>query len=260
MELLLPSNVPNFLSKATTYAAAINDWVFASGNSWSLTLPSAVSQPGSVVTIQHNGTSLSQLYTLLTVGGQTIGGLASGGFVLWTNGEIAQLVSDGTNWQIGYRKTSIAFQADTPTIGATTTAPTLHAGAVFTGTGWSRDGIFMTRYFGLEQASAGSSGGSGIYLIPNPTGVLSTGIRVDTGAIGSLATPLGYAWTGNTLSAGTVTAVNGKVVAHSTSNLKIIMNSVASNDFQGWGSAFQQINATCYAGFIARFPVAGWQP
>jgi hypothetical protein len=42
----------------------------------------------------HLGTSLSQIYTINTTSSQTVGGVASGSYVLYTNGETLTLVSE----------------------------------------------------------------------------------------------------------------------------------------------------------------------
>lgn len=90
----------NTTSQTTTYNAAANDYVIASGASFTITLPTAVGIKGQVIVIEHNGTSLTQVYTLNTTSAQTIGGVASGSYALYTKGETLTLVSDNANWQI----------------------------------------------------------------------------------------------------------------------------------------------------------------
>lgn len=77
-----------------------DDILNLSGASFTVTIPTAVGNTGKVLTLIHAGTSLSQVYTLNTTSGQTIGGLASGVYKLTTNGEKLEIYSDGTNWQI----------------------------------------------------------------------------------------------------------------------------------------------------------------
>jgi len=120
----------NYTSQTANYSATVNDYVIASGASFTITLPDA-SMPGvagQTIGIQHGGTSLTQLYTLDTyMGTQTIGGVASGSYVLYTNGETLTIISDGHNWQILSHKTDTGWVAYTPTLGAgfgTTTPPT----------------------------------------------------------------------------------------------------------------------------------------
>ena len=97
-------------------ATTADDVLVLSGSSFNETLYSAATYPGKVIQLLHAGTSFSQAYTLLTTGGQTIGGVASGSYVLYTNGERLKLVSDGTNWIILEHET-IQTGTYTPTIG-----------------------------------------------------------------------------------------------------------------------------------------------
>ena len=80
-----------------------------------MTLFTAAGNTGKVLTIQHGGTSLTQVYTLNTTGGQTIGGIASGSYALYTNGESLRIVSDGANWQILNHRTDTQWTTYTPT-------------------------------------------------------------------------------------------------------------------------------------------------
>lgn len=89
----------NYTAQSTTYSAAINDYVLASSAAFTITLPTAVGNSGKLIGIQHGGSNFV-VYTLATTSGQTIGGIASGSYSLYTNGETLVLVSDGANWQI----------------------------------------------------------------------------------------------------------------------------------------------------------------
>lgn len=86
-----------------------DDVLVLSGASFTQTLFTAVGNTGKVIQILHNGTSLSQVYTLNTTSAQTIGGIASGSFVLYTVGEMIRVISDGSNWQIIGRKTDTGW-------------------------------------------------------------------------------------------------------------------------------------------------------
>jgi hypothetical protein len=92
-----------------------DDILVLSGASFTQTLFTAAGNTGKVITLLHNGTSLTQIYTLNTTGGQTIGGIASGSYVLYTNGETLKIVSDGTNWLILDHKTTTGWVSWTPT-------------------------------------------------------------------------------------------------------------------------------------------------
>jgi hypothetical protein len=121
----------NITSQSTTYNATINDYVIASGASFTITLPTAVSQSGKQIIIQHNGTSLTDAYTLNTTSSQTINGpggtVSSGNYVLYTNGEKVILTSDGSNWQVTEHDTNTGWVSDTTAIASnfdfTITAP-----------------------------------------------------------------------------------------------------------------------------------------
>lgn len=100
-----------YRSVTTTDSATTNDDILAfSGASFVETLPTAVGNTGKEFTLLHDGTSLTQVYTLNTTSGQTIGGIASGVYKLYTNGEKLVIFSDGSNWKIRnhYAKTAQA--------------------------------------------------------------------------------------------------------------------------------------------------------
>lgn len=105
----------NYTSQTTGYSASIGDWVVCSGTSFAVTLPTAVGNTGQTLVIQHSGTSITQAYTLNTASSQTIGGVAGGSYVLYTNGEILTVISDGSNWQILHHQTNTAWSSYTPT-------------------------------------------------------------------------------------------------------------------------------------------------
>jgi hypothetical protein len=131
------SSIPNLSVSTVTSTHTVTtseDVLLLSGASFNLTLYTAVGNSGKVIEISHEGTSLSQVYTLLTTSGQTIGSIASGSYALYTNGEKLKLISDGSNWKIlnHVAKTSPATYTPATTQGfGTVTAST------FT---WWRDG------------------------------------------------------------------------------------------------------------------------
>jgi hypothetical protein len=93
-----------------------DDVVEFSGASFTATINfTAVDYTGKVLRLVHRGTSLTQKYTLATTAGQTIDGIASGSYVLTTNGETLVIYSDGTNWQKLSHDTFILPQSYTPT-------------------------------------------------------------------------------------------------------------------------------------------------
>jgi hypothetical protein len=111
-----PTSSQAVRSVATTdTCTTADDILILSGASFTETLFTAAGNTGKVITLVHNGTSLTQVYTLATTGGQTIGGIASGSYALYTAGETLKIVSDGSNWIILDHKTNTAWTAWTPT-------------------------------------------------------------------------------------------------------------------------------------------------
>ncbi len=98
--------VYNYTSQTTTYNAVISDYIICSSASFTVTLPTAASQAGKSIIIKHNGSSLSQVYTVNTTSAQTMigpaGAIASGALALYTAGEIFVFTSDGTNWHTNH--------------------------------------------------------------------------------------------------------------------------------------------------------------
>lgn len=110
------AKIQNVVSKSATYPVKSSDDVLIfSGASWTATMETAVGAAGRVHTLVHNGTSLSQIYTLNTTAAQTIGGIASGVYKLATAGEILVVISDGANWIKLYHWAETARTAYTPT-------------------------------------------------------------------------------------------------------------------------------------------------
>lgn len=108
-----------YRSVTTTDSVTVEDETMVlSGASFTSTLPTAVGVAGKRYKYLHGGTSLSQVYTLNTLlaSGQTIGGVASGSYALYTNGEVLEIESDGANWIIVNHYTSSAWTSYTPTL------------------------------------------------------------------------------------------------------------------------------------------------
>lgn len=104
-----------YRSVTTTDSPTQSDQLLVlSGASFTVTLPTAASLAGKEFEILHNGTSVTQVYTLNTTSSQTIGGVASGSYKLTTNGEKLRIVSDGSNWVILEHKTDTGWIAFTP--------------------------------------------------------------------------------------------------------------------------------------------------
>lgn len=103
MSIIVRNNYNNLRTRSVTETDTptySDELLILSGASFTVTLPSAVGNAGKVFELIHNGTSLTQVYTLNTTSAQTIGGIASGSYALYTNGERLKIVSNGTNWLI----------------------------------------------------------------------------------------------------------------------------------------------------------------
>lgn len=98
------------------------------GASANITLPDAAAagQTGVVYSIRHAGTSLTQLYTILTTSAQTLNGpngaVASGSFILSTAGEELDVVSNGASWEIRNHYTDTPWSAGVATYLTATSA------------------------------------------------------------------------------------------------------------------------------------------
>jgi len=137
-----------------------DDVLLCSGASFTITLFTAVGNTGKVLYIQHAGTSLTQVYTLNTTSGQTIGGVASGAYALYTNGEVLAIYSDGANWLILNHYASTDPVAWTPTISNGFGVATNIAGK------WDRKGRMLN---GLVSFTSGTVAGN-IATLTMPTG------------------------------------------------------------------------------------------
>lgn len=248
----------NITSQSTTYSAAINDYILASGASFTITLPTAISQSGKQIIIQHNGTSLTNVYTLNTTSAQTIGGIASGSYALYTNGETLGLVSDGSNWQISNHKTitpvinagalSITGSSVNPVKGTTSVDKFL----------WSREGSSMNFWYHYNQTAAGSgTAGTGDYSL-----VLTSGLTMDSSLITFNTTV--YGLNSGDLQAMTIfgnghlssAGIPAVIYAATSSTMKLWLPSIGV-----WSAAEGALsNATLSIAFVGKVPISGWQP
>jgi hypothetical protein len=90
--------------------------VSLSGASHTRYLPPAALMRGQELTFSHEGTSLTQLYTLDGFGSETIGGSTT--YVLYTNGETLKIISNGSNWIILSHRTETLLETWTTTFSA----------------------------------------------------------------------------------------------------------------------------------------------
>ncbi len=194
----------NYTAQSSTYnPAAINDYISCSGASFTITLPTAVGNSGKSIGIEHNGTSLTQVYTLATTSSQTIAGVAGGSYALYTANEVVIVTSNGANWLVTGRQTAVGWttsaQAATVITG-TSSDPTKASSITADGMVWRRIGgntceVLMTL---LQGGTAGSAAGVGDYLwaLPTNISISSSAMSFFTTVIGvadaSLSNCIGY--------------------------------------------------------------------
>ena len=163
---------------SSTYSVLTTDnIILCSGNFFVLTLPTAVGVTGKQYTIKHVGTSLSQFYAINTTSGQTVGGIASGSYALYTNQETLKIVSNGSNWIILDHFTETGWtDVGAISLSATGSNPTKPSGLVEDKMLWKREGDsarILMRYKQNGRSGVGSGSGAYIFALPN-------GISADT--------------------------------------------------------------------------------
>jgi len=231
-----------------------DDILTLSGASFTVTLPTAVGNTGKILRLHHNGTSLSQKYTLNTTGGQTIGGIASGSYILTTKGEVLVIYSDGTNWQILEHKTATGENTWTPTFNG------VSASSSVSGVWWREGKFFCMRAFASFDTVT-----TGTFRCTFPTGValdttnLGSGYTFATGEIylaGATATAYPAStrgpWkavyeSGQTGSFGIATNVDSNV-----SGATMFIAPEATN------AVFASGNTAAF--YDMKFPISDWQP
>lgn len=260
---------PNVRPVVSTDTAVTSDGtLLLSGASFTQTLFTAVGNKGKTITLIHGGTSLTQVYTLATTAAQTIGGIASGSYALYTNGEVLVVQSDGANWQIIEHKTKTGtISAGAVVLGATTTPPvvgTVDNNVMY----WERDGKYadITWVFSRTSVAGGATAGSGDYKVPMPTGMqINTAAPIiayntSPGVTGSIALMLSSVGdTGQGYVNATVQTRYYASVFDADFFRMFVDNLFTGVAIMGSGSNALNTNNT---GFRVkfRFPIVGWQP
>lgn len=187
-------------SKSATYTALVtDDLIICSGASWTLNLPTAVGYSGKVLQILHNGTSLTQVYTLDGNSSETIAGTTT--YALYTNGEKLRIVSDGANWQVLDHRAVLGPTAFTPV--------------------FNNFGSVVTFDFKFERM-ANIFKGWGSFTAPSPAAsraylTMPSGLdAIDTTSLGSTVKPMGLWTTTN---------------SNNSSGAMLYVNSVSELDF-----------------------------
>jgi len=174
----------SYKSVTSAYTILPSDSVIeCSGASFVVTLPTAIGVTGKEYTIIHNGTHLTQTYTLNTTAGQNIGGVPSGSYILFTTGESLKIVSNGSNWRIvdHYAETDWV-DSGAVVIAATVTNPTKATTRTRDNMYWKRSGrnVYIKMFY-KQGATTGAAAGSGGYLYAMPSNMPS----IDTAITGA---------------------------------------------------------------------------
>ena len=145
-----------------------------SGASFTLTLNTAVGKAGQLITLIHNGTSLTQEYTIDGSGVETIDGTAT--YILYTNKERLTIASDGANWLVMEHSATTAWaNSGAVTINATSVNPTKadSANTTVDMSAWKREGdqCYFRYDYMWRKGTAIAANGTGDYLLVLPTGL-----------------------------------------------------------------------------------------
>lgn len=239
---------PAYRAVTTTDAPTLaDDTLNCSGASFTITFPTAVGCAGKQFTINHSGTSLSQVYTLATTSSQTIGGIATGVYKLVTNGESLTFQSDNANWIITNHTTNTAWSG--------TFAVTAAAGF-----GVVTASSIKTRRVGDTMACMGSFTAG---TAAASTASLGLPIAIDTTKIqtGSAIQKVGY-WTQvtNTSQSLSTASICGDLFFDGSDTANIYLaHQVGSKVYTKFNVSASIVTATPVA-FQFYLPVSTWQP
>jgi len=235
-----------------------------SGASFTLNLNSAVGHTGQMITFIHNGTSLTQVYTIDGAGSETFedGTGPTTTYILYTKGERLTVVSDGANWLVlEHQAETVWTDAGVMTILGSTSNPTKATTPDYDHVFWRRQGKDVHVKWVLQiSSSAGAADGSGAYLFEMPSGI----------AIDAVIPPINTAWATATMSEGIRAGVfgMGKIVQDSTAQDNVIPFAYDTTHLQ-WirDSSTTPLGSAAYAmttaelGYYleAHFPAANWR-
>lgn len=144
------------------------------------------------------------------------------------------------------------------TIGAVTTAPTQGAGATKTAK-FRRIGDSIEIHFNYFQTAAGSAG-SGMYLLPLPTGftIDTSKITVTTNSNSVGGNTLGNGSISSTTTQNSSTACPLIVTAYNTTNLQLARVTPGTSSLNMWGSGdLSMATNPLYVSFLASVPCVG---
>ncbi len=248
-------------------SVSTDDYIYCSGASFTLTLPTAVGNTGKVFYFQHAGTSLTQVYTFNTTGGQTIGGIASGSYALYTATEELTIVSNGTNWDILNHFAETDWSATETTVYISSAVNPVTPGTATTNTiKWRRRGQYcLIQVMYKQTATATANSGTYGYRIQMPAGMQNINTAVTN--TNTLASSVGQDIVTQAIVIGTAVGSSGGgtlggvncVAVYDTTTFRIVGS---------WGGTFGTLGGTLTfasgnnaAWFCtAEFPISGWQP
>jgi hypothetical protein len=236
-------------SVTTTDSASstADDVLILSGSSFTETLPNATGNAGKIFVLIHNGTSLSQKYTLAT-GGGNVCGIASGSYVLTTNLESLVVISDGANYQCPYHHTDTTSVAYTPTVSGGWTG---QSAISFT---WERHGHMM-RVIGSFSAT-GSAATIGSVSLPSNTSIDTTGQLANTTAAAGPIVGFFHNGAGNSIGGPAVLALGTSTSVVYNTN-PTTANTTTTPQTGSAGNC-GIVNGTCSVTFDV--PISDWQP
>lgn len=234
----------------TDTCTSADDVLVLSGASFTETLFTAAGNTGKVITLLHNGTTLTQVYTLNTTSSQTIGGIASGVYKLYTKGETLKIVSDGSNWLILDHKATTAWADYTPTL---------------TGFGTVTSATYKWRRIGTE-CFVKAFWTNGTVAASTPKITLPGSMVIDTAQMLSDQTEeIGQLYTVTTTAVAIPSSSAGPWPMMITAGVTdgVAFSSTADND-SGHLFTSELTNAMTVTGAIVGFkfnvPISGWQP
>lgn len=221
----------------TATASGSDEVILLSGASFTLTLPTASGITGKIYEIIHDGTSLSQVYTIDGNGAETIRGATT--FLMHTNGQRVRIVSDGTNWKVldNYTTTDVFSVTLTPNNFGT---------------------VSSENYFAIRQGNKVTIWGeftAGTPAAAIASLTLPSTLPVDTTAMGSVNLPTGsYGTTNTNNSSGYMLYVNSSNTIEFGSNYSTASPSLTSANANTLGGASNAL------GFkIAELIIDGWE-
>lgn len=230
------------VTKTANYTlTSSDDIIFAdsSGGAFTLTLPTASSNPGKIFKIKKTTTDFNSV---------TISGVSSS---VDTNGEEVEIHSNGSSWSILSRYILSEWTSYSLSISGTTTNPTKGTTTQDTAF-WRRVGDSMEMRYDYAQTVAGADG-SGTYLFSIPAG-----LTIDTAKIGAVNT-ICSAVVGDGFVAYSTVIYQTNVAVYDTGNV-FLPSATAVNGTQTlFGSATGGLaNATVQYSFRAKVPIDGW--